>query len=160
MRSARNVSLPFRPSFGRNHEAQSGTILGAVESLLLTFFLSAVFSSAGLTRYVSRPYWAIAALVVANVREQDSAESGRRELRRLEIRCNILVREAADYRGLLVPGVLECVEQVELGLELRSLSLLRDLRARMRLIAAPARGQLDSALTYMLRRSVGNFDSV
>ncbi len=59
MRFSRKVSRPLRPSLGRNHDAQTATVLGAVEILDGEFFLRASESSAGVTRYEERERWEV-----------------------------------------------------------------------------------------------------
>lgn len=50
MRFSRKVSRPLRPSLGRNQDAQTATVRGAVEILDGEFFFKASWSSAGVTR--------------------------------------------------------------------------------------------------------------
>jgi hypothetical protein len=50
MREVMKVSWPFRPSLGRNQDAQRVTILGAVESFEWVLFWSAALSSMGVMR--------------------------------------------------------------------------------------------------------------
>jgi hypothetical protein len=50
IRFSRNVCRPLRGEVGRNQDAQTGTVRGAVEILLGEFFLSASESSFGETR--------------------------------------------------------------------------------------------------------------
>jgi hypothetical protein len=58
MRLALKVSMPLRPSLGRNQAAQRGTVRGSVEILFPGggFFFNASLSSFGVTRYDEKDF--------------------------------------------------------------------------------------------------------